>query len=897
MTKLGLLCLAFAVHVAVTSANVCDLPSVHDRIDCHPDGSVTQDTCEARKCCWVPYNDDPSRDPREPGVNWCFFSAFWSNYAVTSQNETDQGIHLTLQRHNATVTGFDYPIDNLSVDITFVSDDSLRVQVKDANSKRFEVPSPTLNLVSSSKNPRKYQVSVNGTVIDIKRVETGITLFSLDLSKMIYNDQYIQLVMHSLPNSKVYGGGQHYSTNEVNFTSSYKKIRYLNSDHAPKPHQPLYGTHPFYLVKEKDGLPHSHGVLIFNNHPAEIVFQPSRKMVYRTIGGIIDVLVFLGDHPNQVIEKKNKVIGLPNMPPLWTLGFHLCRYGYQSTRHMNETMRRNLAVGIPIETQWADIDYMQDRNDFTVDKGNWSDLSQFVDEIHAEGRRFMPILDPAVSGSEPAGSYPPADLGREMDIFIRSAWNESEYAVGKVWNPETSIFPDFSNPITDNYWARMMVHLYKQIKFDGMWIDMNEPANMENGEKGKGCPTNKLNNPQFVPGLDAGWWLWKGSLCPSSNQHLGRLYDLRNMYGYFEAVRTFSAMKKIHPNKRPFILSRSSATGQGALTASWTGDVDSSWADMRQSVEDIINFNMLGVPMVGADICGFSYQADKELCNRWLSLGAFYTFSRAHNTIDAPDQDPAVMGDEVIKSAKHALAIRYKMLPYLYTQMFTAAHEGTPVIRSPSLEFADITGSTGKFLLGPSILVVPALYPDQKEVEVDLPKNTTWFNYQTAEKVVDADEKVRKVHLKAELGDIPILVKAGSIITQHRETRETISKQVNASTYELMIVLDAEQRASGQLFVDDGEQDLKDEKYSLFDLSVEPSASPKGLKFSAKVIKNNYQSPNMKVTKVNIIGLDKALDCVEQPCKVLSSSSNVSVFDDLELNLDSASQVYFKSIN
>ena len=897
MTKLGFLCLALAANLAINSAKICVLPSVHDRVDCHPDGPVNQETCEARKCCWVPYYDDQSRDQREPGVSWCFFPAFWSNYVATSQKQTDQGIQLTLERQKDTETGFESAINNLTVDITFVSDDSVRVQVKDANSNRFEVPSPSLNLVSGSERPRKYQVTVNQTVIDIKRVETSTILFSIDLREMIFNDQYIQLVMRSLPSSMVYGGGQHYSSNEVNFSDSYKKIRFLNSDHAPQAHQPLYGTHPFYLVKEKDGFSHSHGVLIFNNHPAEMVFQPSRKMVYRTIGGIIDVLVFLGDNPNEVIAKKNKAIGLPNMPPLWTLGFHLCRWGYKSTRHMNETMRRNLAVGIPIETQWADIDYMQDRNDFTIDKNTWSDLSQFVDEMHAEGRRFVPILDPAVSGSEPAGSYPPADLGRQMNIFIRSAWNETEYAVGRVWNPETSIFPDFSDPKSEKYWSEMMVNFYNQLKFDGMWIDMNEPANMDNGEKGKGCPDNKLNNPQFTPGHDSGWWLWKGSLCPSSNQHLGRLYDLRNMYGYYEAVRTFSAMKKIHPSKRPFILSRSSATGQGALTASWTGDIASSWEDMRQSVEDIINFNMLGVPMVGADICGFTGKVDNELCNRWLSLGAFYTFSRAHNTIDAPDQDPAVMGDEVIKSAKHALAIRYKMLPYLYTEMFKAATEGTPVIRSPCLEFADITGSTGKFLIGSCILVVPALYPGQRQVQVNLPKNTTWFNYQTTEKVIAADQDERKVSLKADLGDIPIAVKGGSIIPQHKETRDTISKQVNASTYELMIVLDAEKRASGQLFVDDGEQDLKDEKYSLIDLSVEATVSPPGLTLSAKPIKNNFYSANMKVTKVTIVGFDGTLDCADKPCKAVSSTSSVSVFDDLEVYLTEESHVSFKSVN
>lgn len=168
-----------------------------------------------------------------------------------------------------------------------------------------------------------------------------------------------------------------------------------------------------------------------------------------------------------------------------------------------------------------------------------------------------------------------------------------------------------------------------QVKVDGAWIDMNEPSNFDDGQK-DGCPKSDLNNPPYVPSSLVGGSLYHKTVCPSALHASGhRHYDLHNLFALTEAMNTNFALKTIRQQRRPFIISRSTFSGHGHFAGHWTGDISSTWDDMKITIAGVLDFNMFGIPMVGADICGFAGNTTAALCQRWMELGAFYPFSRS----------------------------------------------------------------------------------------------------------------------------------------------------------------------------------------------------------------------------------------------------------------------------
>uniref|UniRef100_A0A8C3QIF6 alpha-glucosidase n=1 Tax=Cyanoderma ruficeps TaxID=181631 RepID=A0A8C3QIF6_9PASS len=492
------------------------------------------------------------------------------------------------------------------------------------------------------------------------------------LVDLFFSNQFLQITT-TVPSTSVYGFGEH---EHPTFKHNMDFVTYgmFSRDQAPTAFANLYGVHPFYMCVEPDS--NAHGVLLLNSNAQDVTLSPNPSLTFRTIGGILDFYLFLGPTPENVVQQYTEAIGRPHMPAYWSLGFQLSRWGYGSLDVLKETVDRMKRYDIPYDVQHYDIDYMERRLDFTYDKVNFAGLPEFMKEMKKNGKHNVVILDPFITKDEEPGTYRPYELGQEMGVWINNSDGVTP-AVGQAWPPGDSVFPDYTNPRTVEWWTQLCLEFKDVLDYDGIWIDMNEPSNFMRGQY-PGCADNEINNPPYTPSI-SDRSLAQKTLCPDSKTYLGDHYNTHSLFGWSQTEPTFNVVQQA-TGKRPFVLSRSTFVGSGKHSAHWLGDNFSQWKDLRRSVIGILEFNLFGIPYIGADICGFNYNTTYELCLRWMQLGSFYPFSRNHNAEgnSVSKQNPAVFGDAFAKISRATLRIRYSLLPYLYTLFYEShVHGGT----------------------------------------------------------------------------------------------------------------------------------------------------------------------------------------------------------------------------
>ena len=174
-----------------------------------------------------------------------------------------------------------------------------------------------------------------------------------------------------------------------------------------------------------------------------------------------------------------------------------------------------------------------------------------------------------------------------------------------------------------------------------------------------------------------------------------------------------SACVAISPSLPPNLLIRSTFAGSGRYVQHWTGDNVSLWLFLRQSLAEIFNFNLFGVPQVGSDICGFTGDTTAELCARWSQVGVFYPFSRNHNNIGWRSQEPYEFSKHpyVLASIRASLQLKYSLLKYYYS-LFVKKN-GTGMIFKPLFfEFpadTNLLAMDNEFMLDQDLLGIPVL--------------------------------------------------------------------------------------------------------------------------------------------------------------------------------------------
>ncbi|KAL6010905.1 NAD(P)H-dependent D-xylose reductase (XR) [Asimina triloba] len=728
--------------------------------------------------------------------------------------------------------------------------DRLRVHITDADMQRWEVP---YNLLPREQPPRmkkslggsKGQLSTAGEYtgnelifsykadpfsFSVKRRSNGETLFDTSStdsdphSSLVFKDQYLEISTKLPSSAALYGLGENTQPSGIRLKPNDPYTLYTTDASAINLNIDLYGSHPVYMdLRNEKGEAAAHGVLLLNSNAMD-VFYRGGSLTYKVIGGVFDFYFFRGPAPLAVVDQYTAFVGRPAPMPYWALGFHQCRWGYRNVSQLEMVVKGYKNAQIPLDVMWTDDDHMDAAKDFTLDPIHFSKekLGAFVDKLHSKGMKYIVLIDPGINVNGTYGTYL---RGMKDDVFIKY---EGEPYLAQVW-PGPVYFPDYLNPKTVSWWSDEIRRFRELVPVDGLWIDMNEVSNFCTGKceipKTHPCPTDKgdpwvccldcknITNtrwdepPYKINASGSHVPLGYKTIATSAVHYNGILeYNAHSIYGFSMAIATHDALQSL-TGKRPFVLSRSTFVGSGKYTAHWTGDNQGTWKNLRYSISTMLNFGIFGMPMVGADICGFYPQPTEELCNRWIELGAFYPFSRDHANYYSPSQELYVW-DSVAKSARNALGLRYKLLPYFYTLNYEAHNTGAPIARPVFFSFPnlkEVYGLSTQFLLGSSVMVSPVLTQGKTSVKALFPPGT-WYNLFNPTKAVISNQ-AHYLTLDAPLNEINVHVYQNTILPTHRGG--LTSQEARMTPYTLLVTFPwkaTDGEAKGKLFVDNDER-------------------------------------------------------------------------------------------
>lgn len=584
-----------------------------------------------------------------------------------------------------------------------------------------------------------------------------------------------------------------------------------------KEQDPLYKVVPFYIGLHNK---QSYGIFFDNTFRTFFDFCQERRNVtsFWAEGGEMNYYFIYGPQMQDVVTTYTDLTGKPELPPLWVLGYHQCKWSYYPESKVKEITSKFRELKIPCDAIYLDIDYMEGFRCFTWNKEYFPDPKKMVAELAEDGFKTVVIIDPGIKIDKDYWVYQEA---LEKDYFCKRA--DGPYMKGKVWPGECN-FPDYTNPVVREWWAGLFKELISDIGVKGVWNDMNEPAVME------------VPNKTFPMDVRH---VYDGNPCSHRKAH--------NIYGTQMARATYHGVKRFAYPKRPFVITRSAYSGAQRYTSSWTGDNVATWEHLWIANIQVQRMCISGMGFTGSDIGGFAEQPTGELYARWIQLGVFHPFCRTHSSGDHGNQEPWAFDEEVINITRKFVSLRYQLLPYLYTMFWQYIEEGIPMLK-PLVYYDQEDIQThyrnDEFIFGNQILVCPILEPNAVGRRMYIPRGE-WYNYWTNEFSIGGKE----VWVDTKFDEIPVFVKAGAIIPKYPVQQYVGELEFDELTLDLYFKIGKEQ----SFVYEDGQDgyDYKKGRYSY--LSFRTIGKEKELIIQLHK-EGKYDTPYSKY-KINLIGL------------------------------------------
>ncbi|CAN0438507.1 unnamed protein product, partial [Ectocarpus fasciculatus] len=189
-------------------------------------------------------------------------------------------------------------------------------------------------------------------------------------------------------------------------------------------------------------------------------------------GGALDLVLLPGPTPGAVFKQYAEVTGKPELPPMFSLGFHQCRWNYRDEQDVLAVDAGFEERDFPYDVIWLDIEHTDGKRYFTWDKGLFPDPKRMIDKVAAHGRRMVTIVDPHIKRD---AKYAVHKEATAKGLYIKD--KDGNDFDGWCW-PGQSSYLDFTDEGVRAWWAsRFALEEYEGSTLDlYTWNDMNEPS-------------------------------------------------------------------------------------------------------------------------------------------------------------------------------------------------------------------------------------------------------------------------------------------------------------------------------------------------------------------------------------------------------------------------------------
>lgn len=448
--------------------------------------------------------------------------------------------------------------------------------------------------------------------------------------------------------------------------------------------------------------------------------QVTDETVFRSpVARSLDYTVFSGS-ADEIVASYRQLTGETPMLPLWALGYIHCRERYNTQSELLENAREFRKRKLPVDVIVQDWQWWGKYgwNAMQFDESKYPDPGKMVRELHDMNMHLMLSVWSKIDKQ--------STLGKQME-------SKGFYIPGTDWidffNPDAAAF----------YWQNFSGKLLKPYKIDAWWQDATEPENDD-------LLNRRVNNGK-TPGE-----------------------FFRNVYPLFVNKTVYEGLRKDDPGRRAMILTRSGFSGiqrYGAVT--WSGDVGNDWETLRRQIAGGLGQMATGLPWWTYDAGGFFRPSDQytnkdyqERMLRWIQTGTFLPLMRIHGYMS--QTEPWRYGEQVEHIISEFLDLRYRLLPYIYSQAAFVAYQGGTFMRPLIFDFSqdkEALKQENEYMFGKSLLINPITQGNVRNWRTYLPEHTAgWVDFWNGKTY----EGGQYVDIPVTIDRIPVFVKAGTIL-------------------------------------------------------------------------------------------------------------------------------------